>query len=293
VAEVLRRAAPPPGTSQRRWDGGWSGGDSTQPFVSYLAASPAYNWSGDLERLHAASGRDHFLDAWTREAALELLPASRQTLLLDLGCSSGALLEDARNRWPGIGLVGVDVQEEGLVYAHRLLPDVPLIQASATALPFQDESFDAVTSLNVLEHLQDDVSAMREVRRVLRPGGTTVLVVPANPRLYDYYDRYLKHERRYARRELDGKLRQAGLRVVRSTFVGGLIYPAFWVAKKRNRWRHARADESEIARLVEADIIATKDSVVGRRACAWERIALRRGFDLPVGIRAIAVAEKP
>ena len=73
---------------------------------------------------------------------------------------------------------------------------------------------------------------------MLRPGGRAVIVVPAGPGTYDYYDRFLGHERRYGRGELAGKARAAGLEVLEDAHLGALLYPAFWAVKKRNRRRY-------------------------------------------------------
>ena len=117
------------------------------------------------------------------------------------------------------------------------MPDAAILHASATDLPFADATADALVALNLLEHLPDDGAALTEFARVLRPGGRAVVVVPANPRLYDYYDAHLRHERRYGRDELARRARAAGLAPVAHTAVGSVVYPAFWAVKTRNRRR--------------------------------------------------------
>ena len=69
-------------------------------------------------------------------------------------------------------------------------------------IPIASATADVVVSTNVLEHVRDDEAALIEILRVLRPGGRAALVVPAGRGIYDYYDRFLRHERRYGRREL-------------------------------------------------------------------------------------------
>src|SRR5207344_2532427 len=115
--------------------------------------------------------------------------------------------------------------------AHEAVPEAALLHASATDLPFGDATADGLVALNLLEHLPDDLAALAEFARVMRPGARAVIVVPSNPRLYDYYDAHLQHERRYARGELAGKAASVGLRRVGGLGLGSVVYPAFWLVK--------------------------------------------------------------
>src|SRR5437867_12989424 len=96
--------------------------------------------------------------------------------LLDAGCGTGVGLEEfGRYGW----ICGIDVAGAALAYSRRRDGTLPLIQASLVRLPFASGALDAVLALDVLEHLDDDGAALREVRRVLRPGGVALLNVPA------------------------------------------------------------------------------------------------------------------
>ena len=276
--------------------GGWlADGSSPAPYLDYLAGDHSFNWSEELEDLHENEGADHFLDTWTRQAVRDGLDLGRLTapVVVDVGCSSGVLLRELAREHPTAVLLGVDVVPSGLGVAHGLVPDVPLVRASALDLPLEDASVDAIASLNVLEHLSDDVGALTEVRRVLRPGGRAAIVVPAGPGLYDFYDRHLQHERRYARGELRRKAEGTGLRVRIDAHLGSALLPAFWVVKKRNRRLQRSLSPERERELVAGQIEGTKDSRVGRALCALERRALARGIRAPFGIRSFAVLERP
>jgi SAM-dependent methyltransferase len=266
---------------------------SGEPFLSYVEDDHAVNWSAELEELHEESSRHHFIDRWTRRAMLELLgPLPANAVIADLGCSSGYLLEDLRAAHPDAALIGVDLVGSGLSKAHENVPDATLIQADVCDLPLSDASLDAAVSANLLEHVPDDEAALGELRRVLRPGARAVLVVPAGPETYDYYDRFLGHERRYARGELAAKAQRADLEVVEDVHLGSVLYPAFWLVKKRNRRRFDRLRGAALEARVAADIAATGDSRAGRLACAVERRLLRLGVRLPFGIRGLTVVRR-
>jgi SAM-dependent methyltransferase len=265
---------------------------SEEAFTAY--AEPLdVNWSDELEALHQESSRDHFLDVWTRTALLDAIEPAEPAVVLDAGCSSGYLLEDLRRRYPGATLIGADLVAAGLRRAHALVPDAQLVLADVCDLPVEDRAVDAVVSANLLEHVPDDTGALRELHRVLRPGGVAAIVVPAGPRTYDYYDAFLGHERRYRRGELAAKGARAGFEVVRDAHIGSLIYPAFWAVKRRNRRRHPDPPPDERRRLVERDISRTTGSRPGALSARAERALLRRGVRLPFGIRGLVVLRRP
>ena len=288
---------PPGRTALPAFDGGWRADPSAEPeaFLSYVdePRGDEAGWSAELEEMHEEVTRTHFLDVWTREAALRALDAElpRGAAVADLGCSSGHMLEELAARFPQAQLVGVDVVARALTRAHARVPSAALFLASVTELPFADATLHAVVALNLLEHLPDDDAALAELRRVLAPGARAVVVVPANPRLYDFYDVHLRHERRYARGELAGKAAAAGLRTLRRSYLGGPIYPAFWATKKLNRLRHRRASPERQRELVATSIARTQRSRVGTLSCALERRLDGVGSTLPFGIRELVVLE--
>lgn len=265
------------------------------PFVSHVAAAPPpVNWSEELERLAERSSRVHFIDVWTRRAIIARIGALPVApTLIDLGCSTGHLLRDLRAARPDARLIGVDLVEGGLRKAHEQVPQARLLQADVCALPLSDGSVDCAVSANLLEHVPDDGLALSEIRRVLRPGGRAVIVVPVGPGNYDYYDRFLQHERRYARGELARRARAAGLEVLEDVHLGAPLYPVFWAAKQRNRRRYGHLQEPALRERVRTDIEHTGDSALGRTACRLEELLLKLGVRLPFGIRGLTVLARP
>jgi SAM-dependent methyltransferase len=266
-------------------------GHGDEPFVSYAGAEAAVNWSEQLEAVHAEASRTHFLDRWTREAIIDGIgPLPRGATIADLGCSTGFLLEDLRATYPAAVLIGVDMIAAGLRKAHAAVPEARLLQADVCELPLKDESVDAVVSANLLEHVADDRRALREIARVLKPGRPAALVVPAGPGTFDYYDRFLGHERRYARAELADKCRAAGLEPREVHHLGSLLYPAFWLVKQRNRQRYDHLRGAALEDRVTQDIARTRDSRLGELTWRLENRLLRAGIRLPFGIRSFVVA---
>jgi SAM-dependent methyltransferase len=113
---------------------------------------------------------------------LEALVRSRLTAdsrVLDLGCGRGGVVELF---WREVKVAaGLDPDTSSLA-GHRA-PGMPVIRGVGESLPFVNESFDLIVCLWVLEHLQDPLATLREVRRVLRPGGHFIFVTPnlSNP----------------------------------------------------------------------------------------------------------------
>jgi ubiquinone/menaquinone biosynthesis C-methylase UbiE len=141
-----------------------------------------------------------------------LLDARPGQAILNAGAGRGSfsrLLEDR-----GFDVVSSDISAEACdVLARRVRG--PVVRADVTELPFADSSFDAVVLGEVIEHVADDVAALRESRRVLRPGGMLVLSVPAHPTWFGPSDRWAGHVRRYSRAALISACLEADFAVVR------------------------------------------------------------------------------
>jgi SAM-dependent methyltransferase len=269
---------------------------SGMPVTSFASTSrtSTRNWSEDLEEFHEESSLSHPIELLTRGAILSHLGAlSPAATLIEIGCSTGHLLQDLRATHPSVRLIGLDLILSGLRKARATQPDVVLAQADACHLPIADSSADAVLSVNLLEHVPDDMMALSEIRRVLRPGGKAVLVVPVAPGLYDYYDRFLQHERRYARGEMTSKARKAGLDVEEDLHLGSVVFPAFWMAKKANRLRFDHLAGLELEEKVRRDYGQTAQSPIFGLACRMERWLLNNGARPPFGIRGLTVVRRP
>ena len=106
-----------------------------------------------------------------RQAASRLTPES----VLDIGCGSGRLLRKAHDAWPQAHLAGVDPAQGMLDVARRLTPEARFYLGSGEALPLEDASVDLALSTISFHHWQDQAAGVREVARVLRPGGSFLL----------------------------------------------------------------------------------------------------------------------
>ncbi|MBI1762635.1 MAG: class I SAM-dependent methyltransferase [Acidobacteria bacterium] len=187
-----------------------------------------------IERWHFwFAGRRALVEGWLAE----YVPPAGQRVY-DVGCGTGALLESLQRRdyW----VAGSDLRAEGLQAVKQNLPAVRLVQADATQLPWQSESFDTVLLLDVLEHV-NDCAALRELYRILQPGGRLILTVPALPWLWSYRDEAAGHLRRYTRRQLRAVLNESGFEVRQIRYYQFLLLPLVlatrWLGRRQPVWR--------------------------------------------------------
>lgn len=161
-------------------------------------------------------------DSWMQRALFD--PAHRATLalaasvvhqpasVLDVGCGTGKLLRRARTYWPEAQLLGVDPAKGMLEMAQRLTPNATFFTGTAEALPLQDASVDLALSTISFHHWQDQAKGVREIARVLRPGGYFLLVDMSFP---DWLVQALRLKRVHSRARLQKLFQQAGLQVQR------------------------------------------------------------------------------
>ena len=230
----------------------------------------------------------HWWYAGMRRVALAVLERAldgRSGLrILDAGCGTGGTTVELRRFGE---VVGIDLAWAALEPARsRGLSG--LARASIEGLPFGSATFDVATSFEVVYHLgvASDAAALKEIRRVLRPGGLFLLRVPAHDWLRGEHDRLVHTRHRYSRGEVSRKLADAGFGVERLSWANTVLFlPA--VAKRlleRANGHDAAAAEPDLWQP-PAPLNALLESAV-----AVEALAIPRGVPLPFGLSLLAVA---
>jgi SAM-dependent methyltransferase len=210
---------------------------------------------------------------------LALPPAAR---VLDVGCGTGANgpVLAGGDRFA----IGVDASPIPLRVAGERGHAVRA-RADATRLPFANASFDLAVALDVLEHIDDDRAAARELFRVVKPGGALILFVPALELLWGLQDEVSHHRRRYAREELVALAAGAGFAVERTTFFNTLLFLPILAARLAMRVRPPKNLKSE-NELGGAFTNRLLGGVFGMELPMLAR------FDLPVGVSLALIARK-
>ncbi|HEX2324971.1 MAG TPA: class I SAM-dependent methyltransferase [Chloroflexota bacterium] len=218
--------------------------------------------------------------------------------ILDAGCGTGGNLAWLTRVWGRAW--GVDLSPLATAYCRRRgLTRVS--RASVLELPFAEGTFDLVTSFDVIYHLgvADDVAALREMRRVLRPGGALFVRVPALERLQSHHDVAVHTRQRYRAAELRRKAEAAGLRVERASYANTVLLPLAAVSRLGGRLRSALAGPGPMGpkgggEVVRSDVRpapALLNTLFGA-VLGLEAVLLTR-IDLPIGLSALVVARRP
>ncbi|MBC7630259.1 bifunctional 2-polyprenyl-6-hydroxyphenol methylase/3-demethylubiquinol 3-O-methyltransferase UbiG [Aeromicrobium sp.] len=165
---------------------------------------------------------------------------------------------------------------------------------SAVNLPFADDSFDVVGAFDVVEHCESEAVALAELARVLKPGGTVMVSVPAYQWAWSSFDDANGHHRRYTRKRAVGAVEAAGLRVDRATYAFAAVFPFFAIQRVATRIveRVQRRDSSAPADVVELPSVSPSLSRLLLRLCRMDERLLRR-TNLPFGSSVVLAASKP
>ncbi len=217
--------------------------------------------------------------------AMAAVADGRQGLrLLDCGCGTGGNLALLA---PYGRAVGFDLSEGGLSMARS--DGRVVAKADVTMSPFLADSVDVVTSFDVLQCVQDDVSAVREMARVVRPGGMVVLTLAALDVLSGDHGEVWGEVRRYTPARARVLVEQAGLRVERVQFMFATLLPLMLAVRAIQRvsrpFRRVR-DDSDI-RVPLAPINQALSYLVRGEA------AMARYVPSPIGSSLLVVARKP
>jgi len=241
-----------------------------------------------------------------RYRTLKLLGSFSSGRLLEIGCGAGALLHDLS----AMGFL-VDALESSLIaldIAHYINKGDPRVTIYQDIQDSWNERFEYILAFEVLEHIQDDLCALRQWHSWLKPEGHLLVSVPAHPERWDATDEWAGHFRRYRRIGLESVLQQAGFNIVHTECYGfplaNIIDPirSCYHAKKlsgdayageKSRHRAVCSSRSGVDRSLEVKLYPFQRSWVGTQVlrffCAFQTIFcnsnLGNGF-LTLGRRA-------
>jgi ubiquinone/menaquinone biosynthesis C-methylase UbiE len=262
--------------------------------LSYSESESA--WSPELTALHEKeASTSHPIDIASRTMAVEsmkLIRGGGNPIILDVGCSSGFLVEDLIREFPQAAIIGADYLSNVVLNAARRVRRAPFLQFDLRNCPLPADCLDGVTALNVLEHIDDDFKALQEIYRILQPGGLAHIEVPADPTCFDLYDEVLMHFRRYRLGDLTAKAGKAGFAILKATHLGFFVYPLFKMVKRRNQKAGKNLSYDE-----KKDLVARQIGKTARTQLLSTAFKVERFFSplvpYPFGIRAVVRLQKP
>ncbi|MEO8083893.1 MAG: methyltransferase domain-containing protein [Ardenticatenales bacterium] len=204
------------------------------------------SWPFDPSRLRRMLANEADMSFKGRaEAVYDFLAIGPGDRVLDMGCGRGFYLKFTRELYPHADVVGVELDRPLLATAKAQVPGVRTVNGNVYRLPFADGAFDKILFTEVIEHIPDDRAALRELARVLAPGGRIAITTPNAdyPLAWDPLNKVLEtaigrpirrgvlsgiwanHERLYTPESLAAKVAEAGLRVERTRCITRWAFP--------------------------------------------------------------------
>ena len=209
------------------------------------------------------------------------LAAHRSSLrILDVGCGTGANLEMLSQFGSA---EGVDVSDDALEFCRR--KGLKVQKGLAESLPFDDDTFELTTALDVVEHLDDDVAGLKEMHRVTKTGGYSLIFVPAFMWLWGVQDDVSNHRIRYTKDQIVERLKKAGYTIERATYANFTFFAPILGGRTLMKLTGIKPESENNVN------ISALNGIFGRLFSA-ERFWLKN-FDFPFGVSIVVVAKKP
>jgi SAM-dependent methyltransferase len=215
----------------------------------------------------------------------DLSKGRRNLRIIDCGCGTGHNINLVLAPYGRV--VGFDLDQGGVAMSHALGAHV--VRADATHAPFASESFDLATSFDVMQCLEPDAAVVREMARLVRPGGAVVVTMAALEILRGDHSESWQEVRRYTPAAARKLFAQAGLRVERVTFLFGSLFPLMLTVRLVQRllrpFRGHRPD---------TDIAVPSPPINGLlTALVMAEASVARRLPIPVGSSLLVVGRKP
>lgn len=216
-----------------------------------------------------------------RDVIDQRLELVRHSKVLDVGCGTGAILESLAGKFDAYG---IDNEQLAIEFCKKRGIN-NLYRGTLETFPSSQDQFDLVTLLDVIEHTDDDLALLCQVHKVLKPGGTVLITVPAFRFLWGKHDDINHHKRRYIKSEIERLLVDGGFSVQMVSYYNTFLFPAALIQRLIQRIFRPSDDKtlsipSEFANRVMTFIFSS------------ERFFIRR-ISFPVGLSIIAMGSRP
>jgi len=184
----------------------------------------------------------------------------------------------------GVPMEGADLFYSSLQFCRKRL-DIPLYEADLLKLPFK-EKYDFVGIYDIIEHIEDDRLALKNLYNALKPGGLVNITVPACKFLWSKFDE-LDHKRRYSKKELIDKVREAGFKIHRTSFFVFFLFPVVYIVRKLQTY----PSDTKLEQVKEVRVVPGINEIF----LAIFRLEkyLIRVMNFPIGSSLIMMAERP
>lgn len=224
-------------------------------------------------------GRRAILESFLEQIHSALTTQHSPLRILDVGCGTGANLEMLAQFGEA---EGVDVSDDALEFCRA--KNLKAHKGLAEQLPFEDESFDLVTALDVVEHLDDDVSGLKEMNRVLKSGGKTLIFVPAFMWLWGVQDDISNHRIRYTKKQIVERLEKAGFEIERATYANWTFFAPILAGRTLMKITGIKPESENNVN------VSALNGIFGKIFSA-ERFWLKN-FNFPFGVSIVITAQK-
>ena len=224
-------------------------------------------------------GRRAILESFLRTICSRLKTQDSKLSILDVGCGTGANLQMLAQ----FGTAeGVDVSDDALEFCRR--KGLKVQKGLAETLPYADDAFDVTTALDVIEHLDDDIAGLKEMHRVTKPGGYSLIFVPAFMWLWGVQDDISNHRIRYTHKQIVERVENAGFKVERATYANFTFFAPILAGRTLMKLTGLKPESENNVN------ISALNGVFGKLFSA-ERFWLRN-FNFPFGVSIVVVARK-
>ena len=255
-----------------------SGGYDPAHFASLVEVEDRHFWF---------RARNQIVSALARQVTATLAPGYR---VLELGCGDGNVLRFLEKACSGGTVVGMELFGEALKLARRRT-SCSLVEADISQAPFKPGGFQLIGVFDVLEHISDDETVLRQLWELLEEDGRLLLTVPAHGSLWSYFDELSGHCRRYEAAELRAKLEAASFKIEFLTPYMASLYPLMWLRRKIKSKTLNKTSSSDELLKSEIRVLPVVNAVLAT-VLSWESRLLARREKLPFGVSFLAVARK-